>query len=165
MPSADATKKENGGREREKERDMESERERESAEGSLDDIIDMSAFEQILEMDDDEDEREFSRAIVFGFMKQAIDTFSEMEDRLDEKDLAKLSSLGHFLKGSSATIGLTKVKDYCEKIQNFGMKKDETGVSDLSDESVCLSRIRSALGSMRKEYIRAEKHLNRFYGL
>ena len=27
-----------------------------------------------------------------------------------EKDLAELSSLGHFLKGSSATLGLTKVK-------------------------------------------------------
>ena len=28
----------------------------------------------------------------------------------DKKDLAELSSLGHFLKGSSATLGLTKVK-------------------------------------------------------
>merc|ERR1712225_207877 len=33
----------------------------------------------------------------------------KMDDALEEKDLATLSSLGHFLKGSSATLGLTKV--------------------------------------------------------
>lgn len=31
---------------------------------------------------DDDDEREFSRAIVFGFMEQAEQTFTEMEDHL-----------------------------------------------------------------------------------
>lgn len=43
------------------------------------DIIDRSTFDQILEMDDDE-EREFSRAIVFGFFDQAEDTFRQMEE-------------------------------------------------------------------------------------
>ncbi|KAA8565192.1 hypothetical protein EYC84_010929 [Monilinia fructicola] len=33
----------------------------------LGDNIDSATFEQILEMDDDEDDREFSRSIVFGF--------------------------------------------------------------------------------------------------
>lgn len=33
------------------------------------------------------------------------------------KNLTELSHLGHFLKGSSATLGFTKVKDECEKIQ------------------------------------------------
>jgi len=43
--------------------------------------------------------------------------------RREKKDgdyLKTLSELGHFLKGSSATLGLTKVKDSCEKIQHYG---------------------------------------------
>lgn len=39
-------------------------------------------FEQILEMDDDEDDREFSRSIVFGFFEQAENTFKSMDASL-----------------------------------------------------------------------------------
>lgn len=39
-------------------------------------------FEQILEMDDDEEEREFSRSIVFGFFEQAENTFKSMDTSL-----------------------------------------------------------------------------------
>jgi osomolarity two-component system, phosphorelay intermediate protein YPD1 len=48
----------------------------------LGDSIDAMTFEQILEMDDDEDEREFSRSIVFGFFEQAEQTFTKMDDAL-----------------------------------------------------------------------------------
>ena len=48
----------------------------------LGDSIDALTFEQILEMDDDEDEREFSKSIVFGFFEQAEQTFVKMEDAL-----------------------------------------------------------------------------------
>lgn len=41
-------------------------------------IIDRATFDQILEMDDDE-ERDFSKTIVFGFFEQAEDTFKQME--------------------------------------------------------------------------------------
>lgn len=43
------------------------------------DIIDPMTFEQILEMDDDEEERDFSRGIVYGFFEQAETTFKKME--------------------------------------------------------------------------------------
>lgn len=43
------------------------------------DSIDPTTFEQILEMDDDEEEREFSRSIVFGFFEQADETFKKMD--------------------------------------------------------------------------------------
>lgn len=43
------------------------------------DDVDRSTFDQILEMDDD-DEREFSKAIVFGFFDQAEETFRQMEE-------------------------------------------------------------------------------------
>lgn len=43
------------------------------------DSIDKNTFDQILEMDDDEDDREFSKGIVFGFFDQAENTFEKME--------------------------------------------------------------------------------------
>lgn len=46
------------------------------------DSIDQATFEQILEMDDDGDDREFSKSIVLGFFEQAENTFKEMEDTL-----------------------------------------------------------------------------------
>lgn len=42
------------------------------------DFIDEATFDQIREMDDDDD-AEFSRAIVSGFMEQAEETFVQME--------------------------------------------------------------------------------------
>ena len=41
--------------------------------------VDMDNFEQVLDMDDDEESREFSRNIVFGFFDQAVDTFADMD--------------------------------------------------------------------------------------
>ena len=46
------------------------------------DSIDPLTFEQILEMDDDEDEREFSKSIVYGFFEQAEATFDKMDQSL-----------------------------------------------------------------------------------
>ncbi|KAI5818117.1 osomolarity two-component system, phosphorelay intermediate protein YPD1, partial [Pyronema omphalodes] len=125
------------------------------------DMIDMATFEQILEMDDD-DEKEFSRAIVSGFLEQAHETFGKMDEALKEKDLESLSSLGHFLKGSSATLGLIKVKDYCEKIQHFGTKRDETGTEEL-EEDECLKRIKDSLRQMRIDFDRAELYFQKLY--
>jgi osomolarity two-component system phosphorelay intermediate protein YPD1 len=79
-------------------------------------------------------------------------------------DLAQLSSLGHFLKGSSATLGLTKVKDSCEKIQHYGQKKDEAGTTDEPDEAKCLAQIKETLAAVKEEYAEVEKVLKKFYG-
>lgn len=145
-------------------------------------MIDSSAFEQILEMDDDDD-RDFSKGIVFGFFDQAVTTFDKMEKAMyvgstssllpgtfsdtshsSEKDLPELSSLGHFLKGSSATLGLTHVKDGCEKIQHFGAGKDETGTSDEPDKQVCVKNIADTLVDVKKAYFKVERFLRRYYG-
>jgi osomolarity two-component system, phosphorelay intermediate protein YPD1 len=45
-------------------------------------VIEMPTFRQILEMDDDEDERDFSRSIVFEFFDQAENTFAKMDSAL-----------------------------------------------------------------------------------
>jgi len=80
-----------------------------------------------------------------------------------ENDLDELSSLGHFLKGSSATLGLKKVMKSCEKIQHFGHKKDETGQHD-KPADFCLDAIKTELPKLRKDYDDAEKALRKFYG-
>ncbi|KAI9837639.1 MAG: hypothetical protein M1838_004781 [Thelocarpon superellum] len=127
------------------------------------DNIDPATFEQILEMDEDDASREFSRGIVFGFFEQAEATFEKMDDNLTKRDLAQLSSLGHFLKGSSATLGLTKVKDSCEKIQWYGMHKDDNGANDEPSDDVCLKRIKDALTEAKKDYQDVEKALKAYY--
>lgn len=43
----------------------------------MNESIDKSTFEQILEMDDDDD-RDFSKGIVYGFFDQAESTFDKM---------------------------------------------------------------------------------------
>jgi len=46
------------------------------------DSIDAATFEQILEMDEDEEEREFSKSIVYDFFSQAESTFVKMDTNL-----------------------------------------------------------------------------------
>jgi osomolarity two-component system phosphorelay intermediate protein YPD1 len=126
------------------------------------DSIDVPTFEQILEMDEDEDEREFSKSIVYDFFSQAESTFTKMDVNLDEKDLKTLSELGHFLKGSSATLGLTKVKDSCEKIQHYGQKKDDSGTNDITEEEA-LKKLKAITKQAKDEFHDVEKVLRKFY--
>jgi len=125
-------------------------------------VIDPGAFEQILEMDDDS-RHEFSRNIVFDFFTQAKETFAKMDKKLNVDDLVDLSSLGHFLKGSSATIGLIKVKDSCEKIQHYGQQKDAAGIKDEDDKDVCLKRIKDTISVLKRDFDEAERILTNFY--
>jgi len=126
------------------------------------DSIDAATFEQILEMDDDEEEREFSKSIVYDFFSQAESTFVKMDTNLESRDLKTLSELGHFLKGSSATLGLTKVKDSCEKIQHYGQKKDDTGTNDITEEEG-LTKLKTTIEQAKKEFHDVEKVLRKFY--
>jgi osomolarity two-component system, phosphorelay intermediate protein YPD1 len=80
-----------------------------------------------------------------------------------KKDLETLSQLGHFLKGSSATLGLVCVRDSCEKIQHYGSHKDETGSKDEPDDEVCLSRLKTTISQAKQEFGEVEKVLRKFY--
>lgn len=82
--------------------------------------------------------------------------------RSEQRNLKTLSDLGHFLKGSSATLGLTKVKDSCEKIQHYGQKKDDTGTKDISEEEG-LSKLRTTIEQAKEEFHDVEKVLRKFY--
>ncbi|KAK8013443.1 hpt domain-containing protein [Apiospora marii] len=128
----------------------------------LGDSIDSETFSQILEMDASEDDREFSQSIVFGFFEQAEETFEKMDEALEAKNLDELSELGQFLKGSSGTLGLTKVSNSCEKIQRYGKQENEDGTPE-TDEELCLSRVTDALKSPKTEYSEAETVLREFF--
>ncbi|KAL2110939.1 hypothetical protein VUR80DRAFT_500 [Thermomyces stellatus] len=123
--------------------------------------IDVPTFEQILEMDDDED-REFSRALVFEFLYQAKDTFQKIEGSLAEKDLKALSHQGHYLKGSSATLGLIKIRDNCEKIQRYGSKENPDGTPE-PDGDLCLTRITDTLKVLRSDFNDVRKAMKKLY--
>ncbi|KAI8590843.1 signal transduction histidine kinase [Geranomyces variabilis] len=128
-----------------------------------DEIVDHNIFDQLLEMDEDDEDRGFSRDIVTNYFEQAETTFSSMDTSLAAKDLQALSRLGHFLKGSSAALGLTKVKSSCEKMQHYGNMKDEHGSGSLSEDEA-LKRIATLLKQTKIEYHEAEKYLKEFYG-
>ena len=81
-----------------------------------------------------------------------------------DEDLDDLSSLGHFLKGSSATLGLTHVKDGCEKIQHFGARKDETGSTTQPDDKISLKKIDTTVKEVKIAYAKVERVLRRYYG-
>lgn len=130
------------------------------------DNVDAATFEGILEMDDDEEGgHEFSRSIVFGFLEQAEATFEKMDTAVEEKNLTELSGLGHFLKGSSATLGFTRVKDQCEKIQNYGNQKDETGTTELGDKKKCLELIEESLVEAKAAFRTVNELMVRYYNL
>jgi len=121
----------------------------------------MEIFGQILDLDE-EDQHEFSMGMAWAYFQQAVATFKEMDDAYAAKDLKKLSELGHFLKGSSAALGVTKVQHSCERIQHYGDLRDEETKKDLSADEA-LTIIKSTLKSVQSEYDEAEKWLKAYY--
>ncbi|KAI5896439.1 histidine-phosphotransfer domain, HPT domain-containing protein [Schizophyllum commune H4-8] len=119
----------------------------------------MDTFQQLLDLDEDET-HDFSRGMVDEYFSQAETTFEDMDKALKSSDLPKLSSLGHFLKGSSATLGVSRVQLSCQKIQHYGEKKNEG--KDLSDDEA-LSRIGELLGKVKVDFRTAEEWLQAWY--
>ncbi|KAJ3774733.1 histidine-phosphotransfer domain HPT domain-containing protein [Lentinula raphanica] len=148
-PTTDLTKKQNG------------DPEAETSSSDQDEIINMSIFNQILELDED-DTHDFSREMVEEYYTQAAQTFKDMDAALIQKDLEKLSDLGHFLKGSSATLGVTHVQSSCEKIQRYGHLRDEEKGIDLDGEQA-LKLITQLISQVKGEYSVAEKWMKNWY--
>ncbi|KAJ7134377.1 signal transduction histidine kinase [Mycena epipterygia] len=123
--------------------------------------IDMDIFGQILELDE-EDTHDFSKEMVAAYFSQATTTFVNMDSALTDKKLLKLSELGHFLKGSSAALGISKVQAACEKMQHYGELRDEEAGKDLTDAEA-LTKIDALLVEVKAEYADAEKWLKQWY--
>ncbi|CAP70655.1 uncharacterized protein PODANS_3_7200 [Podospora anserina S mat+] len=127
------------------------------------DHVDNAIFSQILEMDESDHERDFSEPLVINFFEQAQDTFEKMDQALASRDLNELSTLGHFLKGSSATLGFNKIRDSCQVVQQYGHKLTVDGVSE-PDENVCLKKIAEALQAAKVDTAELEKQMKKFFG-
>ncbi|RKP12711.1 signal transduction histidine kinase, partial [Piptocephalis cylindrospora] len=124
-------------------------------------VVDFDTFGQLLEMDE-EDDHEFSRSIVYNYFEQAEATFTDMNKALAQEDLEALSRLGHFLKGSSAALGLQQVQVTCEKIQHCGNQLDDMGIQEISSAHA-LDRLRTLIRLVKEQYTEAEGHLRGFY--
>ncbi|KAL2117122.1 hypothetical protein VTJ04DRAFT_9290 [Mycothermus thermophilus] len=81
----------------------------------------------------------------------------------DNKDLDELSKLGHFLKGSSATLGFRKIRDSCQVIQQYGHRLTVDGVPE-PDEAVCLDNITRALKKAREDTQDLEQLMRQYFG-
>ena len=70
--------------------------------------------------------------------------------------------MGHFFKGSSAAIGLAKVQASCEKIQHYGVQRDEEAKRDLKPGEA-LDKIKNQLAQLREEYTEAKRTLQDWF--
>lgn len=121
-------------------------------------VIDWSILNEIISMD--EDDPDFSKMLIMQYIDQAETTFNSIET---EKDLNNLNSLGHFLKGSSATLGLQRIAWICEIIQNLGKRQSIENIPEGSDDQVYRDAIAVTLDQARHEFILARKELSYYY--
>jgi osomolarity two-component system phosphorelay intermediate protein YPD1 len=126
------------------------------------DHVDNEIFSQILEMDDSQEARDFSEPLVTNFFEQASETFEQMAKALSARNLDELSALGHFLKGSSATLGFNKIRDSCQVIQQYGHKLTVDNSSE-PDDDVCLKKIAEALKTVQVDTDALEKMMKKFF--
>ena len=121
-------------------------------------VIDWSILNEIISMD--EDDPDFSKMLIMQYIDQAETTFNSIEA---EKDLNNLNNLGHFLKGSSATLGLQRIAWICEIIQNLGKRQSIENIPEDSDDQVYRDAIAVTLDQARHEFILARKELSYYY--
>ncbi|GAA5985609.1 hypothetical protein JCM10908_007040 [Rhodotorula pacifica] len=127
-----------------------------------DEVVDMEVFNQLLEIDDD-DEREFSKGLAYDYIQQAETTIDQIKEALRTHDLESLSARGHFLKGSSAALGLRRVQHSCEALQHFGKCLDAHGEGPECDTQEALRRCRILLGRLVREQKDAKEWLENFF--
>ncbi|KKF96496.1 Multistep phosphorelay regulator 1 [Ceratocystis platani] len=127
----------------------------------LGDGFDAMIFSQILEMDESTHDRSFSRELVVDYLSQARDTFTNIRIALKKHDLTELSNLGHYLKGSSAALGLANVQVHCQKIQQFGKLQDME--ENTLEPPQALEMISKTLEALITDFEAAEAKLRDFY--
>ncbi|KAG2033680.1 signal transduction histidine kinase [Suillus americanus] len=111
----------------------------------------MEVFNQIVELDDEDDgDNSFVSGMVADYFAQVDSTFNKMDQAMYTKDLKTISDLGHFLKGSSAALGVKQVSLTCEKIQNMAKGAP-------TDKAV--EEVTSLLKRVKEEYSEAKIQL------
>ncbi|RLV83988.1 Phosphorelay intermediate protein YPD1 [Meyerozyma sp. JA9] len=130
-------------------------------------LIEWPVFSELIAMD--EDEEGFSKSLFQTFVDQFVETCRDLEVNLKEQNLDKLSGLGHYLKGSAAALGLERISNECERIQNYGKKInfDDFKLKDSSlgedDDEFWIKLIGDALQKARDNFDQAKKALNDYF--
>ncbi|OLY82888.1 Multistep phosphorelay regulator 1 [Smittium mucronatum] len=81
-------------------------------------ILDQQVFEQILELDDGD--QEFLHRLIENYYTQVNAAFETLYKSIVNKDLGAVAAIGHSLKGSSASLGLIKMKETSERLKKIG---------------------------------------------
>ena len=88
-----------------------------------------------------------------------------MDDRADKR-FDELGSLGHFLKGSSATLGFCKIRDNCETLQKFGKSNEKSEGDDPQiSEETRLQNLTKALADAKSDTTELEAKMKVFFGI
>ncbi|KAI1321032.1 hypothetical protein EDD11_008613 [Mortierella claussenii] len=124
-------------------------------------VIDHETFDQLLEMDDDE-ERSFSKTLVWNYFDQAEESFKELDNAIAKSNFEDVRRVGHFLKGSSAALGVVRIKDSCEVLQHYASLKDADNVENIMEQEA-ETCIKALLIQMRQEYEEAQVYLKALY--
>ncbi|CEP64603.1 Ypd1p LALA0_S12e02718g [Lachancea lanzarotensis] len=125
-------------------------------------VINWDTFNEIVSMD--EDSPDFSKNLVIQYFDQAATTFDQIQQELDGKcELEQLASLGHFLRGSSAALGLQRIAWACERIQNLGRKREGSVAGQTVPDSHYAALVRENLNHARNEFQAAKAELSTFY--
>jgi len=92
-----------------------------------------------------------------------------MADCSKQKDFNKLWNHAHYLKGSTAILGLIKLRSTCETIERMGKQMEDAvkqrGRKDEGDEEEenAIGKLYNALSQAKMEFTEVEKVLKRFY--
>lgn len=133
-------------------------------------LVDWPVFSELVAMD--EDEEGFSKGLFQTFVDQFKDTFLEIDENVEAKDLDKLSSLGHYLKGSAAALGLTTIAEQCERIQNYGHKNNFDNVKlpkkdgeelDADSDEYWVRLIEDAMEKAQAGFLKSKKALDEYF--
>lgn len=126
-------------------------------------------------------ENEFSKELLLQLKEQCTETFNKIETLINSKtNLKEISSLGHFLKGSSSALGLPRVAYYCELIQNIALKKElskalkvdgfntikninEEDLNNALTDDLIYQFLKTSLDSAKQEFVDTFVVLNKFY--
>ncbi|KAK4448857.1 signal transduction histidine kinase [Podospora aff. communis PSN243] len=125
------------------------------------DHIDMDKFQAILDMDNEGDDREFSRAVVEEYFIQFEVAICEIEAAIASGNLTALGSAGKTLGSSSESLGFTKIEESCRVVEKLGLKSNDE--SDGAVDKEGLGKIREAVARMRPYYEEVKALVLDFY--
>lgn len=132
-------------------------------------LLNYNTFQELLIMD--EDDPDFSQSLISTFIEQALSIFEELQEFLEkdaksDEDLVKMSNLGHYLKGSAAALGLVKIQEECERIQNYGKKKiidQSDAAKDAKENEQWCDHIKDALEKAQDYFKQSRTLFGEYY--